>query len=173
MGELFFCSIVCNIYFLVSVSIVWDHTLNANNLLVYWRSESLSYFDISRLLKKSGRSVTYVTLFDTIQEMRTNGSWKLKVKSLNFIWSCPAHYSSLQRHLARTAGRWKDGPKRNTLSELQDELMSVRLREAEAQAELRETRQRMLELETQVRVLHSFPDLFFVFCFQIPVCLNN
>lgn len=29
--------------------------------------------------------------------------------------------------------------------------MSVRLREAEAQAELRETRQRMLEMETQVR----------------------
>lgn len=28
--------------------------------------------------------------------------------------------------------------------------MSVRLREAEAQAELRETRQRMLEMETQV-----------------------
>lgn len=56
----------------------------------------------------------------------------------------------LQRHLARTASRWKDSPKKNTMSELQDELMSVRLREAEAQAELREMRQRMLELETQV-----------------------
>ncbi|KAM4548279.1 ecotropic viral integration site 5 protein homolog isoform 3-T6 [Odontesthes bonariensis] len=59
-----------------------------------------------------------------------------------------------QRHLARTAGRWKDSTKKNTLSELQDELMSVRLREAEAQAELRETRQRMLELETQNQI-HS------------------
>ncbi|XP_069007046.1 ecotropic viral integration site 5 protein homolog isoform X1 [Embiotoca jacksoni] len=59
-----------------------------------------------------------------------------------------------QRHLARTAGRWKDSPKKNALSELQDELMSVRLREAEAQAELRETRQRMLELETQNQI-HS------------------
>ncbi|XP_047443737.1 ecotropic viral integration site 5 protein homolog isoform X4 [Mugil cephalus] len=59
-----------------------------------------------------------------------------------------------QRHLARTAGRWKDSPKKNTLTELQDELMSVRLREAEAQAELRETRQRMLELETQNQI-HS------------------
>ncbi|KAI3369099.1 hypothetical protein L3Q82_026059 [Scortum barcoo] len=59
-----------------------------------------------------------------------------------------------QRHLARTAGRWKDSPRKNTLSELQDELMSVRLREAEAQAELRETRQRMLELETQNQI-HS------------------
>lgn len=57
-----------------------------------------------------------------------------------------------QRHLARTAGRWKDTPKKNTLSELQDELMSVRLREAEAQAELRETRQRMLELESQNQI---------------------
>ncbi|XP_053177673.1 ecotropic viral integration site 5 protein homolog isoform X5 [Scomber japonicus] len=59
-----------------------------------------------------------------------------------------------QRHLARTAGRWKDSPRKNTLGELQDELMSVRLREAEAQAELRETRQRMLELETQNQI-HS------------------
>ncbi|XP_051930643.1 ecotropic viral integration site 5 protein homolog isoform X5 [Hippocampus zosterae] len=54
-----------------------------------------------------------------------------------------------QRHLARTSGRWRESPKKNTLSELQDELMSVRLREAEAQAEMRESRQRMLELETQ------------------------
>ncbi|KAM9797003.1 ecotropic viral integration site 5 protein homolog isoform 5-T5 [Syngnathus typhle] len=54
-----------------------------------------------------------------------------------------------QRHLARTSGRWRESPRKNTLSELQDELMSVRLREAEAQAEVRETRHRMLELETQ------------------------
>ncbi|KAM9385382.1 ecotropic viral integration site 5 protein homolog isoform 3-T3 [Pholidichthys leucotaenia] len=59
-----------------------------------------------------------------------------------------------QRHLARTTSRWKDSPKKNTLSELQDELMSVRLQEAEAQAELRETRQRMLELEMQNQI-HS------------------
>uniref|UniRef100_A0A4W5P575 Ecotropic viral integration site 5 n=1 Tax=Hucho hucho TaxID=62062 RepID=A0A4W5P575_9TELE len=59
-----------------------------------------------------------------------------------------------QRHLARTAGRWKDNPRKNAVSELQDELMSVRLREAEAQAELRETRQRMMELETQNQI-HS------------------
>ncbi|XP_054645667.1 ecotropic viral integration site 5 protein homolog isoform X4 [Dunckerocampus dactyliophorus] len=57
-----------------------------------------------------------------------------------------------QRHLARTSGRWRESPKKNTLSELQDELMSVRLREAEAQAELRENRQRMLELETQNQI---------------------
>ncbi|XP_057193587.1 ecotropic viral integration site 5 protein homolog isoform X3 [Triplophysa rosa] len=57
-----------------------------------------------------------------------------------------------QRHLARTAGRWKESPRKNAASELQDELMSVRLREAEAQAELRETRQRRLELETQNQI---------------------
>uniref|UniRef100_A0A3Q2XPC0 Ecotropic viral integration site 5 n=1 Tax=Hippocampus comes TaxID=109280 RepID=A0A3Q2XPC0_HIPCM len=57
-----------------------------------------------------------------------------------------------QRHLARTSGRWRESPKKNTLSELQDELMSVRLREAEAQAEMRESRQRMLELETQNQI---------------------
>ncbi|XP_052455473.1 EVI5-like protein isoform X1 [Carassius gibelio] len=57
-----------------------------------------------------------------------------------------------QGHLARTAGRWKDSPRKNAASELQDELMSVRLREAEAQAELREIRQRMLEQETQNQI---------------------
>uniref|UniRef100_A0A8C2CIS8 Ecotropic viral integration site 5b n=1 Tax=Cyprinus carpio TaxID=7962 RepID=A0A8C2CIS8_CYPCA len=57
-----------------------------------------------------------------------------------------------QSHLARTAGRWKDSPRKNAANELQDELMSVRLREAEAQAELREIRQRMLELETQNQI---------------------
>ncbi|XP_073449242.1 ecotropic viral integration site 5 protein homolog isoform X2 [Aquarana catesbeiana] len=57
-----------------------------------------------------------------------------------------------QRHLARTAGRWKDPPKKNTINELQDELMSVRLREAERQADVREMKQRMMELDTQNQI---------------------
>ncbi|KAM5147917.1 ecotropic viral integration site 5 protein homolog isoform 1-T1 [Mantella aurantiaca] len=57
-----------------------------------------------------------------------------------------------QRHLARTAGRWKDPPKKNTINELQDELMSVRLREAERHADLREMKQRMMELDTQNQI---------------------
>ncbi|XP_025893760.1 ecotropic viral integration site 5 protein homolog isoform X6 [Nothoprocta perdicaria] len=57
-----------------------------------------------------------------------------------------------QRHLARTTGRWKDPPRKNTVNELQDELMTVRLREAETQAELREIKQRMLEMETQNQI---------------------
>ncbi|XP_004936654.2 ecotropic viral integration site 5 protein homolog isoform X8 [Gallus gallus] len=57
-----------------------------------------------------------------------------------------------QRHLARTTGRWKDPPRKNTVNELQDELMTVRLREAETQAELKETKQRMMEMETQSQI---------------------
>lgn len=54
-----------------------------------------------------------------------------------------------QAHLAR-GGRWKESPRKLVLGELQDELMSVRLREAQALAEGRELRQRVVELETQV-----------------------
>ncbi|XP_041126427.1 EVI5-like protein isoform X2 [Polyodon spathula] len=57
-----------------------------------------------------------------------------------------------QRHLARTTGRWKDSPRKNTVDDLQDELMTVRLREAESLAELKETKQRMLELEMQNQI---------------------
>ncbi|XP_056379122.1 ecotropic viral integration site 5 protein homolog isoform X2 [Hyla sarda] len=68
---------------------------------------------------------------------------KQQIKDLEEHW---------QRHLARTAGRWKDPPKKNTVNELQDELMSVRLREAERQADLREIKQRMMELDTQNQI---------------------
>ncbi|KAG8436729.1 hypothetical protein GDO86_007716 [Hymenochirus boettgeri] len=68
---------------------------------------------------------------------------KQQIKDLEEHW---------QRHLARTTGRWKDPPKKNTVNELQDELMNVRLREAERHAELREVRQRMMEMETQNQI---------------------
>ncbi|XP_074859493.1 ecotropic viral integration site 5 protein homolog isoform X9 [Carettochelys insculpta] len=57
-----------------------------------------------------------------------------------------------QRHLARTGGRWKDPPRKNTVNELQDELMTIRLREAESQADLKEMKQRMMEMETQNQI---------------------
>ncbi|XP_037017914.2 ecotropic viral integration site 5 protein homolog isoform X2 [Artibeus jamaicensis] len=57
-----------------------------------------------------------------------------------------------QRHLARTAGRWKDPPKKHAVNELQDELMTIRLKEAETQAEIREIKQRMMEMETQNQI---------------------
>ncbi|XP_069795344.1 ecotropic viral integration site 5 protein homolog isoform X7 [Narcine bancroftii] len=69
-----------------------------------------------------------------------------QVKDLDDHW---------QRHLARTSGRWKDSPRRNAISELQDELMTVRLRGAETQAELKEVKQRMLELETQNQISNN------------------
>uniref|UniRef100_A0A4W3K716 Ecotropic viral integration site 5 like n=1 Tax=Callorhinchus milii TaxID=7868 RepID=A0A4W3K716_CALMI len=67
-----------------------------------------------------------------------------QVKDLDEHW---------QKHLARTGGRWKDSPRKNSaVNELHDELMSVRLREAQAQAEMRELRHRVLELDTQNQV---------------------
>ncbi|XP_069088461.1 ecotropic viral integration site 5 protein homolog isoform X2 [Pleurodeles waltl] len=57
-----------------------------------------------------------------------------------------------QRHLARTTGRWKDPPRKNTINELQDELMTIRLREAETQAGMKEMKQRMMEMETQNQI---------------------
>ncbi|XP_067394572.1 ecotropic viral integration site 5 protein homolog isoform X3 [Emydura macquarii macquarii] len=68
---------------------------------------------------------------------------KQQVKDLEEHW---------QRHLARTAGRWKDPPRKNAVNELQDELMTIRLREAETQAELKEKKQRIMEMETQNQI---------------------
>ncbi|XP_073910343.1 EVI5-like protein isoform X2 [Castor canadensis] len=64
---------------------------------------------------------------------------KLQLQELSDAW---------QAHLSR-GGRWKESPRKLVLSEVQDELMSVRLREAQALAEGRELRQRVVELETQ------------------------
>ncbi|XP_039191286.1 EVI5-like protein isoform X2 [Crotalus tigris] len=68
-----------------------------------------------------------------------------QVKELNDNW---------QAHLSRTGGRWKDSPRKNTMNDLQDELMTLRLRETQAQGEVRELRQRVVELETQDQI-HS------------------
>lgn len=67
---------------------------------------------------------------------------------------------SWQAHLSR-GGRWKESPRKLVLGELQDELMSVRLREAQALAEGRELRQRVVELETQVGRSHPLRVLVF------------
>lgn len=76
----------------------------------------------------------------------------------------------LQHHMSRGSstggggGHWKESPKKNAMNELQDKLMTVRLREAEAQAELREVKLNALQLESQVRtssslLLHSQEEL--------------
>ncbi|XP_071948154.1 EVI5-like protein isoform X4 [Antedon mediterranea] len=56
-----------------------------------------------------------------------------------------------QKHLQRSSSgsRRKDPNSKLTVNGLQDELIGVRLREAEAVADLKESRQRVLELETQ------------------------
>ncbi|KAH0629636.1 hypothetical protein JD844_011862 [Phrynosoma platyrhinos] len=74
------------------------------------------------------------------EAMKSFRELQQQVKELNDNW---------QAHLSRTGGRWKDSPRKNTMNDLQDELMSLRLRETQAQAEVRELRQRAVELETQ------------------------
>uniref|UniRef100_A0AAY4B669 Rab-GAP TBC domain-containing protein n=1 Tax=Denticeps clupeoides TaxID=299321 RepID=A0AAY4B669_9TELE len=59
-----------------------------------------------------------------------------------------------QHHMARGGGHWKESPKKNALNELQDKLMGVRLREAQAQAELKEVKLKALQLESQNQI-HS------------------
>ncbi|XP_054832044.1 EVI5-like protein isoform X3 [Eublepharis macularius] len=79
------------------------------------------------------------------EAMKSLRELQQQVKELNDNW---------QAHLCRTGGRWKDSPRKNTMNDLQDELMSLRLRETQAQAEVRELRQRVVELETQDQI-HS------------------
>ncbi|KAM3623875.1 uncharacterized protein V6R79_016605 [Siganus canaliculatus] len=64
-----------------------------------------------------------------------------------------------QHHMSRgsstgSSGHWKESPKKNAMNELQDKLMTVRLREAQAQAELREVKLKALQLESQNQI-HS------------------
>uniref|UniRef100_A0A673HU08 EVI5-like protein n=1 Tax=Sinocyclocheilus rhinocerous TaxID=307959 RepID=A0A673HU08_9TELE len=47
---------------------------------------------------------------------------------------------------------WKESPKKNALNELQDKLMSLRLREAQGQAELKEVKLKNLQLESQNQI---------------------
>uniref|UniRef100_A0A4W6FQ93 Ecotropic viral integration site 5 like n=1 Tax=Lates calcarifer TaxID=8187 RepID=A0A4W6FQ93_LATCA len=57
-------------------------------------------------------------------------------------------------HTGGGGGHWKESPKKNAMNELQDKLMTVRLREAQAQAELREVKLKALQLESQNQI-HS------------------
>uniref|UniRef100_A0A8V0XLG8 Ecotropic viral integration site 5 like n=1 Tax=Gallus gallus TaxID=9031 RepID=A0A8V0XLG8_CHICK len=52
----------------------------------------------------------------------------------------------------RAGGRWKDSPRRSNANALQEAVVAARLREAQAQAELRALRQRVLQLETQGQI---------------------
>lgn len=103
---------------------------------------------------------------DTVTEL--NQRWQvththnLCCVSVKFMHVCAAagrlHLSSLclQHHMSRGSstggggGHWKESPKKNAMNELQDKLMTVRLREAQGQAELREVKLKALQLEGQV-----------------------
>ncbi|XP_054664042.1 EVI5-like protein isoform X2 [Grus americana] len=52
----------------------------------------------------------------------------------------------------RAGGRWKESPRRSNANALQEAVVAARLREAQAQAELRALRQRVLQLETQGQI---------------------
>ncbi|MGH0125390.1 UNVERIFIED_CONTAM: hypothetical protein FKN15_026377 [Acipenser sinensis] len=60
-----------------------------------------------------------------------------------------------QLHMSRFSGgggHWKESPKKNALNDLQDKLMTARLREAQAQAETRELRLQAMQLESQNQI---------------------
>ncbi|KAM8879621.1 EVI5-like protein [Spinachia spinachia] len=89
-----------------------------------------------------------------LRELETLHSFKEmqdSVTELNQRW---------QQHMSRGSttggggGHWKESPKKNAMNELQDKLMTVRLREAQAQAELREVKLKALQLESQNQI-HS------------------
>ncbi|XP_033939128.1 EVI5-like protein isoform X1 [Pseudochaenichthys georgianus] len=87
-----------------------------------------------------------------LREMETLRSFREMqdiVTDLNQRW---------QHHMSRGSstggGHWKESPKKNAMNELQDKLMTVRLREAQAQAELREVKLKALQLESQNQI-HS------------------
>ncbi|XP_075854491.1 EVI5-like protein isoform X2 [Microcebus murinus] len=92
-----------------------------------------------------------------LQLQELSDTWQVRASGHLFgppLWALLQRLTSAapplpQAHLSR-GGRWKESPRKLVLGELQDELMSVRLREAQALAEGRELRQRVVELETQV-----------------------
>ncbi|XP_026870631.2 EVI5-like protein isoform X1 [Electrophorus electricus] len=57
-----------------------------------------------------------------------------------------------QHHTSRGGGHWKESPKKNALNELQDKLMTIRLREAQTQAELKEVKLKNLQLDSQNQI---------------------
>eukprot|EP00057_Strongylocentrotus_purpuratus_P035412 XP_799050.3 PREDICTED: EVI5-like protein isoform X2 [Strongylocentrotus purpuratus] len=57
--------------------------------------------------------------------------------------------SHWQKHLEKLTGKQKGSNSRPTLQQVTEELMSVRLREADTAADLKETQQRVMELQTQ------------------------
>ncbi|XP_046693495.1 EVI5-like protein isoform X3 [Silurus meridionalis] len=58
----------------------------------------------------------------------------------------------LKQHYTSRGGHWKESPKKNALNEMQDKLMSMRLKEAHAQAEVKEVKLKNGQLESQNQI---------------------
>ncbi|XP_061839921.1 EVI5-like protein isoform X1 [Nerophis lumbriciformis] len=86
-----------------------------------------------------------------LETLRSFREMQDSVTELNQRW---------QHHMSRGGGtggggsHWKESPKKNAMNELQDKLMTIRLREAQAQAELREVKLKAVQLESQNQI-HS------------------
>uniref|UniRef100_A0A671VUC9 Ecotropic viral integration site 5 like n=1 Tax=Sparus aurata TaxID=8175 RepID=A0A671VUC9_SPAAU len=75
---------------------------------------------------------------------------QMKLRELETLQTTPLNVH--MSHLCGGGGHWKESPKKNAMNELQDKLMTVRLREAQAQAELREVKLKALQLESQNQI---------------------
>ncbi|XP_059196084.1 EVI5-like protein [Centropristis striata] len=86
-----------------------------------------------------------------LETLRSFREMQDTVTELNQRWQ---HHMSRGSSTGGGGGHWKESPKKNAMNELQDKLMTVRLREAQAQAELREVKLKALQLESQNQI-HS------------------
>ncbi|XP_019717597.1 EVI5-like protein isoform X4 [Hippocampus comes] len=86
-----------------------------------------------------------------LETLRSFREMQDSVTELNQRWQ---HHMSRSGSTGSGGSHWKESPKKNAMNELQDKLMTVRLREAQAQAELREVKLKAVQLESQ-NTIHS------------------
>uniref|UniRef100_A0A8C2G0B8 Si:ch211-239f4.1 n=1 Tax=Cyprinus carpio TaxID=7962 RepID=A0A8C2G0B8_CYPCA len=77
-----------------------------------------------------------------LREQETLRSFREMREAVTDLNHCYQHHTS-----RGGGGHWKESPKKNAMNELQDKLMSLRLREAQGQAELKEVKLKNLQLE--------------------------
>uniref|UniRef100_A0A8C2FYL3 Si:ch211-239f4.1 n=1 Tax=Cyprinus carpio TaxID=7962 RepID=A0A8C2FYL3_CYPCA len=93
-----------------------------------------------------------------LREQETLRSFREMREAVTDLNHCYQHHTS-----RGGGGHWKESPKKNAMNELQDKLMSLRLREAQGQAELKEVKLKNLQLESQVRTTMSVLFIHFSF----------
>ncbi|XP_077427028.1 EVI5-like protein isoform X2 [Vanacampus margaritifer] len=87
-----------------------------------------------------------------LETLRSFREMQDSVAELNQRWQ--QHHMSRSGSTGGGGSHWKESPKKNAMNELQDKLMTIRLREAQAQAELREVKLKAVQLESQ-NTIHS------------------